>query len=1486
MLPRISEERNLDELLEEILQINYNKPKICDLVNKGILKAQVNKVIKTFENDSEIYPQGDKIKFWNKENIRDWANSVKGTEITKDSKFLTEMIAVLKRTNIIYCKNDPRITQVLAILLFESSEEQGRLLQVSTGEGKSTICAMLASIKALQGEYVDIITSSPILAMRDAEERESFYEILGISCGSNEREEEDDHEIDIECDDTGDVEFKIKKKCYLKDIVYGDVSQFQFDWLRHKHKRLGTKGSREFGVVIVDEVDNMIIDDSSRTARLTGGLAGFEHLNPVFCGISNELNRISKRIIKIEGKSVYIDGEFKEEEGNLILEEGTNIYNIDNLHEFVAEHLTEFTTQLVYKRTIELPDFLRDFCLKSVEELVKSAIESWDVYQERVNYLTVKGEDGNLNVAPVDYESTGIVQDHETYSDGLHQFLQIKHGLKITSESVATSFISNMRYFKKYGIKIYGMTGTVGSKAEQDMLSSIYEIDFGFIPTYKAKQFKELEGIIASNNIEWHMNILDNVMQEIVRGRAVLVICETIEDVRTIHNNLLKVHSERKLRLYSRNDNDECSAIKEKVDSGDVIISTNLAGRGTDIKTSARVENNGGLHVIVTFLPSNTRVEKQAFGRTARQGAKGTAQLIINGIYAENKLNAFEILNNMYEFKQLRDCKEYIRLQETKLYGKIDVELKDELFEIYLEVDNYLREIEKNNYKEKSISEKFEEKKIYNLKLLQVEERWGIELKLFEKILTYDIETREKLKKVARNYGFKPYGINQRMFSLYKAISISLEYRASIAKNFNDQEALKSLASVLRRNIVIISSDQENPEIYKIEDANETIYIGLEVGNKKYFKNYRPLRKFSDNNKVIENYLMNIKEIKSVEYKSIINLFERKEIKQLLDEIIKQESEEINKCNIIKKEETISYFKQFFDKIKEEYQSGNKVIKNPAYMVRMGIGKPKGKDKIDILEGACNLEKMFSLPAHYNLAYAVIEENNTDYKQKAVNNLLIAKERIDEILIPHLEYMQITLSPEKKLEIKKIDLEEYFRNKNFNTEIKEFKNEGLQYLFDVEFGIDWFGVIFLGIVGTVQIGLGIYLLMNGNTTLATFLIEGGLDDLKDLVVNLLINKQEFSIGNYIKNKSFNMVVTGMIYGAELFASGLSNLTKKSVSPGSSTFLSRLKATYPKLATIMTNVAIKETIHKLLDMGADKFIIQFREEVKETILKELKVSLNDPTISIYLNKLVAIDSLYDENEVYEITINTLKILVNKQNKFEELIDKGLEAIILSKLPIEIRIRMLSLKVESVRIILSQISKMAKETAKEISEVFKDKIKESCKQKAKFETILEKTLKPKIDLEDAKMIIKLLKANGAIKEEEFNMDKALEVDFNKYNDHKLEIIGILYKYDKLKKMDELSDTIKKDLIEKFEEHITKSVLGKIKDRALGCLTNVMSDKLSGYMHDKVKSVWKDLKEKTRKLNNKQSTISIEEIKDSQTEITKKLKLDITRRIKENF
>ncbi len=136
-------------------------------------------------------------------------------------------------------------------------------MQVATGEGKSTIVSVLAIIYALKGKKVDIITSSPVLAERDAKEKNKLYKKFGLSCGDNNDKS---------------IYFKGPKDCYRKDIVYGEVAQFQFDALRDEYMQLGTLAGRKFEVVIVDEVDSMLIDDSSKIARLATTVAGLDQL--------------------------------------------------------------------------------------------------------------------------------------------------------------------------------------------------------------------------------------------------------------------------------------------------------------------------------------------------------------------------------------------------------------------------------------------------------------------------------------------------------------------------------------------------------------------------------------------------------------------------------------------------------------------------------------------------------------------------------------------------------------------------------------------------------------------------------------------------------------------------------------------------------------------------------------------------------------------------------------------------------------------------------------------------------------------------------------------------------------------------------------------------------------------------------------------------------------------------------------------------------
>ncbi|CAF1327610.1 unnamed protein product, partial [Didymodactylos carnosus] len=216
------------------------------------------------------------------------------------------------------------------------------------------------------------------------------------------------------------------------------------------------------------------------------------------------------------------------------------------------------------------------------------------------------------------------------WSDGVHQFLELKHNLRMTPERMCDSFFSNVTLFKRYQPHLYGVPGTLGGKDARKFIESVYEIDTVNIPKY--------------------INSVFDIYQ-------ILIICETICDAEDVRSALISQHPQ--LKLYLRSDLSE-HVKPEEVHSDDVILATNLAGRGTDLKTMTAVNDKGGLHVIVTFMPRNSRVEQQAFGRAGRQGQPGSARLVV---YNENI--ALQINENMDETILIESWRD-VRNQQEK----------------------------------------------------------------------------------------------------------------------------------------------------------------------------------------------------------------------------------------------------------------------------------------------------------------------------------------------------------------------------------------------------------------------------------------------------------------------------------------------------------------------------------------------------------------------------------------------------------------------------------------------------------------------------------------------------------------------------------------------------------------------------------------------------------------------------------------------------
>ena len=695
----VKPEKSLDDLYTELQELN-SSPESLSKIEKMKL------VFSAFcELQNKLMPLADNkpINECSEEEILSIITEYRSNNFFKDPENIAELLALIARAVYLDSHYEVRNVQILSVINFLLSNDKGLLLQIATGEGKSTITAMLAIAKVLQGESVDIVTSSPILALRDAVEKAKFYSMFGITVSHN----------------CGNQQSGFKE-CYNADVVYGDVSNFQYDYLRHEYELFGTRGDRKFGVIIADEVDSMLIDEGSKIAMISSGIPGSEYLELVMVALWNRLTLLNQHLRLVDGKVVFVTNlgdasistipqDVEPEEENIVLEDAVA---------FKETQLNNYLDELLSAGNL-VPDYMSEFIGLQRQAWIQSILKAENM-EEGKNYILLTQEKKQI-VAPVDYQNTGVIQANTSWSGGLHQFLQIKHCLKIVPEDLVAKFISNMEYFNKYGNKIFGMTGTLGSNDSKSFLSEQYNVALGHIPTFRAKSFVETSGVVVETEGAWTEAILDMVQQYTENNQAVLIIASTIRDAELIAE-FFKNHGfpQNRVRLYTRSDNDGSSVIERVVESGEIIIATNLAGRGTDLKTSPKVERNGGLHVCVTFLPSNLRVEEQAFGRTSRQGNNGTAELIINietlspqfQKYISNTSSPITV----GQLKEIRNQLEHARLEKISEFEAANLKLKDRLFNMFCE-----------------FTKEWRSAKQYQFKMAQIEEFWAMLIKRLDK---------------------------------------------------------------------------------------------------------------------------------------------------------------------------------------------------------------------------------------------------------------------------------------------------------------------------------------------------------------------------------------------------------------------------------------------------------------------------------------------------------------------------------------------------------------------------------------------------------------------------------------------------------------------------------------------------------------------------------------------------------------------------------
>ena len=713
-------EKNQADLLKEIVE---TKAKVdVDGLNLGLNKVKAS--IPKYQN----YTKGD---------ILNWANNVR----KQDIKDIGEYLAIIDRANYIDTfehggvGHHLRDTQILSVLSFFHASGNGRLDQIKTGEGKSTIVSVLAIIQALRGKYVDVLTSSAVLAERDAKEKENLYKLFGLTVSDNGM-------------DAGYSSGP--KECYKANILYGSISNFQFDLLKHEHQGLETRGTegnvRGFDTVIIDEADSMLIDNGGHLAKLSGPLPGMEYLQPLLVYIWSQVIKVApplEFLMRLTGKELQDIEKVQSLKNDLI----------KDVNAVIKHGSMKLPTNAGDKECkIFIPKHLNEYINGQAGKWIDHAFNAALIYKKDREYVIKKKEGGEEIIAPVDHSNTGTIQTGTIWSDGLHQFLQLKHGLHLTAESCNTSFISNIGYIKRYingTPSIFGLTGTLGGVEERELLSKSYDgLDFLDIPTYKPKIFTKEPTILKRSHEEW----LDCIVEDTIKRsneRAVLIICDTIEEVNEIYEKIKerKQVAPEKIRVYL--EDDQSNVTKAKMNIGDILIATNLAGRGTDLGTEADLENNGGLHVCVTFMPSNQRVEDQALGRTSRQGKKGTGQLIIK----EDKL-VKELKKHVDEHLKSKDINEkisndnYVKMLEVvrneiekqrvcSIAGKKlqAINIADDLFNKFSALCKDKKEANKDPW--------------YSIVIRAIEERWGFWLK------DLDLNNKEEINKEEINKQFE-----------------------------------------------------------------------------------------------------------------------------------------------------------------------------------------------------------------------------------------------------------------------------------------------------------------------------------------------------------------------------------------------------------------------------------------------------------------------------------------------------------------------------------------------------------------------------------------------------------------------------------------------------------------------------------------------------------------------------------------------------------
>ncbi|UCF03794.1 MAG: preprotein translocase subunit SecA [Deltaproteobacteria bacterium] len=590
-----------------------------------------------------------------------------GTEL---DELLPEAFAVVREASVRTLGMRPFDVQLIGGIVLH----QGKISEMKTGEGKTLAATMPVYLNALTGRGVHVVTVNDYLARRDSEWMGAIYQFLGLSVG-------------VILHNLNDQE---RQQAYGADVTYGTNNEFGFDYLRDNMKfHRQDCVQRELNYAIVDEVDSILIDEARTPLIISGpvdySIKDYEKLRAPVANLFQRQQKLAKEFIQETKKLLDQDQEYEAgevflrayraapkhpsvmemmEQGRMrklfknveqdyslakrlpevdeslyyvVEEKERNVYPTERGKDIIAKKDSTFFILPELEIEIDLID--QDNTLSSEEKaerkhrirsdyeqkltrnhVINQLLKAYALFGKDVDYVV---KDGQIIIVD---EFTGRLMPGRRYSDGLHQALEAKEGVRVEQENQTLATITFQNYFRMYE-KLAGMTGTADTEAAE--FAKIYDLDVVLIPTNKKMIRADHSDVIYKTEREKFQAVVEEIKELAEMERPVLVGTVSIEKSERLSKMLAKEGVKHSV-LNAKNHEKEAEIVAKAGQRNSVTISTNMAGRGTDIVLGPGVVDMDGLHIIGTERHEARRIDNQLRGRAGRQGDPGSSRFYLS----------------------------------------------------------------------------------------------------------------------------------------------------------------------------------------------------------------------------------------------------------------------------------------------------------------------------------------------------------------------------------------------------------------------------------------------------------------------------------------------------------------------------------------------------------------------------------------------------------------------------------------------------------------------------------------------------------------------------------------------------------------------------------------------------------------------------------------------------------------------------------------